>query len=278
MKRQYSGTAGKIENCQVGVLLSYTSEKGTAFIDRELFLPEDWAEDELRRKAAGVPEDRSFLRKPQLAQAMLERAFKAGVTPAWVVADTLYASLRTFLEKRKQPYVLAVPANFMLRFISDEGIRQSRIDSLFEVTDSVAWQRLSAGEGTKGQRLYEWAWLSLRDLSTKRPDLAPMIEPGFDRWFLARRSLDDPEDIAYYLVFAPELTTLAKVVNVAGTRWAIETGFEALKSEAGLDDYETRSWTGWYRHITLSLLAHAFLSVVRSREAEKGAQVPSLSS
>lgn len=277
VKRQYSGTAGKIENCQVGVFLSYTSEKGTAFIDRELFLPEDWAEDEVRRQATGVPQARRFLSKPQLAQAMLERAFEAGVVASWVVADTIYASLRTFLEKRQQPYVLAVPANFMLRFMGDEGIRQSRIDSLFEATDSLDWQRLSAGEGTKGQRLYDWAWLSLRDLSTKRPDLAPLIEPGFDRWFLARRSFDDPKDIAYYLVFALELTTLAEVVNVAGMRWAIETGFEALKGEAGLDEYETRSWTGWYRHITLSLLAHAFLNVIRAREAKKGAQVPSLS-
>ena len=260
----------------MGVFLSYAGEKGTAFIDRELFLPEDWVQDELRRKAAGVPEDRDFLRKPQLAQVMLERAFEAGVTPAWVVADTIYASLRTFLERRKQPYILAIPANFMVRFIGQESIQQSYVATLFNTSDPSAWQRLSAGNGTKGERLYDWAWLSLRGLSTKHPNLAPLIEPGFDRWFLARRSLDDPEDMAYYLVFAPERTTFADAVKVAGMRWAIETGFETLKGEAGLDEYETRSWTGWYRHITLSLLAHAFLSVIRAPRSSKGGTDPEL--
>lgn len=141
---------------------------------------------------------------------------------------------------------------------------------MFDSLDPSAWQRLSAGEGTKGARLYDWTWLSLRDVSTKHPALAPLIEPGFERWCLARRSLDDPEDIALTLVFAPEQTTLPKVVSIAGMRWTIETGFEAVKAEAGLDEYETRSWQGWYRHITLSLLAHAFLSVIRAREAKKG--------
>ena len=273
VKRQYSGTAGRIENCQVGVFLAYASGKGTAFIDRELFLPQEWAQDRARREEAGVPKGRKFLSKPQLAQEMLERAFSAGVRASWVVADTVYSSwkVRNFLEEGKQPYVLAVPSNFMVRFINGDGIQQPHIATLFRNLDPSVWQRLSAGSGSKGERLYDWAWFSLRDLSTSHPALAPLIEPGFDRWFLARRSLDDPKDIAYYIVFAPERTTLAKVVLIAGMRWTIETGFEALKGEAGLDEYETRSWKGWYRHITLSLLAHAFLSVVRAREAEKGA-------
>lgn len=272
VKRQYSGTAGRIENCQVGVFLAYASKKGTAFIDRELFLPEEWAQDQQRRKEAGVPRERKFLSKPQLAQQMLKRAFKAGVRPAWVVADTVYSSwkVRMFLEEQRQPYVLAVPSNFMLRFVGEDGLQQPRIAKLFAALKPKAWQRLSAGSGSKGERLYDWAWLSLRELSTSHPALAPLIEPGFDRWFLARRSLDD-KDMAYYLVFAPERTTLAEVVGVAGSRWVIETGFEAVKGEAGLDEYETRSWQGWYRHVTLSLLAHAFLSVIRNREAEKGA-------
>ena len=273
VKRQYSGTAGRIENCQVGVFLAYASEKGTAFIDRELFLPEEWAQDKARREEAGVPNERKFLSKPQLARRMLERAFEAGVKASWVVADTVYSSwkVRNFLEERKQPYVLAVPSNFMVRFISREGVQQPHIATLFKTVGSDAWQRLSAGKGSKGERLYDWAWSSLQDMSTKHPALAPIIEPGFDRWFLARRSLDDPKDIAYYIVFAPGHITLPEVVRVAGMRWTIETGFEALKGEAGLDEYETRSWRGWYRHITLSLLAHAFLSAVRAREAEKGA-------
>ena len=243
VKRQYSGTAGRIENCQVGVFLAYTSEKGAAFIDRELFLPQEWAQDGARREEAGVPEGRKFLSKPQLAQRMLERAFSAGVKASWVVADTVYSSwkVRNFLEEQKQPYVLAVASNFMIRFISEDGVQQPHIATLFKNIGSDAWQRLSAGSGSKGERLYDWAWLSLRDMSTKHPALAPIIEPGFDRWFLARRSLDDPKDIAYYIIFAPGHTTLPEVVRIAGIRWTIETGFEALKGEAGLDEYETHS-------------------------------------
>ncbi len=204
---------------------------------------------------------------------MLGRAFEAGVKASWVVADTVYSSwqVRNFLEERKQPYVLAVPSNFMVRFINAEGIQQPHIATLFKTLEPSVWQRLSAGSGTKGERLYDWAWLSLKDLSTSHPMFAPIIEPGFNRWFLVRRSLDNPEDLAYYVVFAPERTTLAEGVQVAGMRWTIETGFEATKGEAGLDEYETRSWQGWYRHITLSLLAHAFLSIIRAREAKKGA-------
>lgn len=178
--------------------------------------------------------------------------------------------MRNLLEQRKQPYVLAVASNFMVRFISNEGLRQPTIAKLFKGQAENVWQRLSAGAGSKGERLYDWAWLSLRELSSSHPALAPLIEPGFDRWFLARRSLDDPEELAYYLVFAPARTRLVEVVRVAGVRWTIETGFEAVKGEAGLDEYETRSWTGWYRHITLSLLAYACLSVIRTREVERG--------
>ena len=154
VKRQYSGTAGRVENCQVGVFLAYASEKGTAFIDRELFLPKEWAQNPERREAAGVPEDRKLLSKPQLAQKMLERAFSAGVQPAWVVADTVYSSwkVRNFLEERKQPYVLAVPSNFMARFISSDGVQQPHIATLFNTLEPNAWQRLSAGSGCKGER------------------------------------------------------------------------------------------------------------------------------
>lgn len=273
VKRQYSGTAGRVENCQVGVFLAYASEKGTAFIDRELFVPKEWVGDEKRRNQTQIPKDQAFLTKPQLAERMLERTFAAAIKPAWVTADTVYSSgkMRQLLEERKQAYVLAIATDFMAHFISDHGVEQPRIAELFKMPEPEAWKRLSAGSGSKGERLYDWAWLSLRELSTLQPALAPLIEPGFDRWFLARRSLDDREDLAYYIVFAPQHTELAEVVQVAGTRWAIETGFEALKGEAGLDEYETRTWTGWYRHITLSLLAHAFLSVIRAREAKKGA-------
>lgn len=157
VKRQYSGTAGRVENSQVGVFLAYASEMGTVFIDRELFLPKEWAGDEERRNQSCVPEDRNFSTKPQLAERMLERTFEAGVQAAWVTADTVYSSgkVRQLLEERKQPYLLAVPANFMLRFIADSGIQQPRIAELFKTLGPNAWKRLSAGSGSKGERLYD---------------------------------------------------------------------------------------------------------------------------
>ena len=185
--------------------MAYTSEQGTAFIDRELFLPQEWADSETRRTQGQVPEDRAFLTKPQLAQRMLERTFKAGVQAAWVTADTVYSSgkMRQLLEKRRQPYVLAVPNTFMLRIVAPSGLQQPRIAELFKTLEPETWKCLSAGCGSKGERLYDWAWLSLRELSTVHPALAPLIEPSFDRRFLARRNLDDPSEIAYYVVFAP---------------------------------------------------------------------------
>ena len=273
VKRQYCGTVGRIENCQVGVFLAYSTTLGTAFIDRELFLPEEWVADATRREAAGVPEERAFLTKPQLAAQMLERALEAGVEAAWVAGDCLYSSskLRRMLESRQQAYVLAVSSALMLRFFEEEGLRQARVKELFAELPAHTWQRLSAGQGSKGERLFDWAWLRLRDLGRRAPDArSPFQDTGFDKWLLARRNISDENELDYYLVFAPEATSLEQAVQVAGARWTIETGFEALKQEAGLNEYETRSWTGWYRHITLSLLAHAFLISLRAKELKKG--------
>jgi SRSO17 transposase len=275
VKRQYSGTAGGIENCQVGVFLAYTSPKGTAFIDRELFLPKEWVQDQQRREKAQVPDERVFLSKPQLAHVMLERTLDGGVRAAWVTADSVYAAspLRHMLEARQQAYVIAITSSFLLRFFEEEGLRQARVVELFAELPAGAWQRLSAGQGSKGERLFDWACIRLWDLGERSPDLKrPYQDVGFDKWLLARRSIADPNDLTFYIAFAPETTTLTALVQVAGSRWTIETGFEALKQEAGLDEYETRSWTGWYRHITLSLLAHAFLTVVRHQEVKKGAR------
>lgn len=168
VKRQYSGTAGRVENCQIGVFLAYASEKGAGFIDRELFLPEEWMKDKKRRKAAGVPEERKFLSKPQLAQQMLKRALEAGVKAAWVVADTVYSSWQVcnLLEEQQQSHILAVPSNFMVRFIDDGSVQQPHIKTLFKKLEPEAWHHLSAGSGSKGERLYDWAWLSLRELGT----------------------------------------------------------------------------------------------------------------
>ena len=274
VKRQYCGTVGRVENCQVGVFLAYATERGTAFIDRELFLPEAWAADPVRREATGVPKERIFLTKPQLALQMLERALNADIKAAWVAGDCLYSSskLRCMLEQRQQAYVLAVSSAFLLRFFEQEGLRQAQVRELFGELPTQSWQRLSAGQGSKGERLFDWAWLRLWDLGQHSPETKrPYDKPDFDKWLLARRNINDPNELDYYLVFAPDATSLERIVKVAGTRWTIETGFEALKQEAGLNEYETRSWLGWYRHITLSLLAHAFLTALRAKELKKGA-------
>jgi SRSO17 transposase len=263
VKRQYTGTAGKTENCQVGVFLSYASGRGQAFIDRELYLPEEWAEDGERREQAGVPQEIGMRTKPQLAKEMLGRALDAGVKAAWVVADSVYGDTRRlgmFLEEREQPYVLALSgkahvwAGFQQHRVSTvlDALRQG--DSALEEAGGD-WRRLSSGEGSKGPRLYEWLRLPLN----------PPMQEGFERWLLIRRSIEDPDELTAYTVFAAEGTTLEELVKVAGSRWRVEIGFEEAKGEVGLSHYEVRSWHGWYRHITLALFAHAFLAAIRAK-------------
>jgi SRSO17 transposase len=264
VKRQYTGTAGKTENCQVGVFLAYASDLGQAFIDRELYLPEEWAGDEERRKQAGVPEEIGMRTKPLLAKEMLERALDAGVAElaAWVVADSVYGDTRRlgmFLEGREQPYVLALSgkahvwAGFHQHRVSTVlgSLRQG--DSALEEAGG-GWRRLSAGDGSKGPRLYDWLRLPLN----------PPMQEGFERWLLVRRSIEDPNELSAYTVFAPEGTTLEELAKAAGSRWRVEIGFEEAKGEVGLAHYEVRSWHGWYRHITLALFAHAFLAAIRA--------------
>ena len=270
VKRQYSGTAGRIENCQIGVFLGYASAAGYAFVDREVYLPREWAADIARRTEAGVPQTAPHQTKGQLAKGMLERALDAGVPHAWITGDENYGSdgaLRRWLEERTAAYVLAVRANTYLWLWSDtEAPRQVTIPELVAALPATAWTRLSGGDGAKGPRVYDWAWHRL-------PYLTPA---GWAKWGLVRRSVTDPTQLAYYLVFAPQATLLPAVVRVAGRRWTIEEGLEQAKGEVGLDQYEVRRWDGWYRHITLALLAHAFLAVTRAHavgapvEAEKG--------
>jgi SRSO17 transposase len=260
VQRQYSGTAGRLENCQIGVFLAYASPQGRTFLDRELYLPKDWAADAARRDEAAVPEPVEFRTKPQLARAMLERALDAGVPAQWVTGDEVYGGdrrLRVWLEERQLPHVLAVKSTEPLW--TRTTWRQVAAKTLAAGVPEEEWQRLSAGEGAKGPRLYDWARVPVRAL----PD------PGWDYWLLVRRSLSDPTDLAYYVCFCPADTPLAQLVAVAGTRWAIEECFESAKGEVGLDHYEVRRWPGWYRHITLALLAHAYLTVTRAG-AEKG--------
>ena len=252
VQRQYSGTAGRIENCQVGVFLAYVSATGRAFLDRALYLPKEWAADASRRAEAGVPVEEGFATKPQLARRMLERALAAEVPAAWVAGDEIYGDateLRRWLEGRGQPYVLAVSCSHPVW----EGGQQRRADAVVAALPAEAWTTLSAGAGSQGERWYDWAWIRL-------PSAGP---PGLAHWLLARRSRRDPIELAYYRAFGPATTPLAALVRVAGARWAIEESFEAAKGAVGLDQYEVRKWDAWYRHITLALLAHAYLAVTR---------------
>src|SRR3954464_6014377 len=249
VQRQYSGTAGRIENCQIGVFLGYASRHGHALIDRALYLPEVWANDPARRHAAGVPAETTFATKPQLGRQMLTRAFAAGAPCRWVTADSVYGAdyaLRRCIERGGRGYVLAVTSRQRLGF--------KTVADWLEDVPRNGWQRLSAGEGAKGPRLYEWAFLPCGWLDAAR---------GWQKGLLIRRKLAQPEVFTFYLTLAPDTAELSDLVRVAGTRWTIEASFEAAKGEVGLDQYEVRSWTGWHRHITLAMLAHAYLVVLR---------------
>ena len=263
VQRQYSGTAGRIENCQIGVFLAYASARGRTLLDRELYLPQVWSEDWERRREAGVPESVGFRTKPQLAQLMLERALESGVPFGWVAGDEVYGNdrkLRLWLEREGIPHVLAIRSNEKLWALTDKGPRQVRADRLTPPVDELGWIRCSAGDGAKGPRVYDWAAVEIR----------PLREPGKGYWLLARRSIAKPGELAYYVCFGPAGTALEELVRVAGTRWAIEECFEEAKGQVGLDQYEVRRWDGWYRHITLAMLAQAYLSVIKHQALERG--------
>lgn len=254
--RQYSGTAGRIENCQVGVFLGYATKRGRALLDRELYLPKEWAEDEERREEAGVPERVRFATKIALARRMVERALDAGVKAAWATADAVYGSdygFRSALEGRGLGYVVGVRADFA----AWRGFRQVRAKALLAEVSAGAWRRLSCGDGAKGPRLYDWAALPL---NSPEPD-------KYARQLLIRRGISDPSEVAYFACGGPPGTALEALVRVAGARWAVEDLFELAKGDCGLDEYEVRSWVGWHRHVTLSLFALAALAVIRSRAA-----------
>jgi SRSO17 transposase len=259
VRRQYSGTAGRVENCQIGVFLGYATKEGRTFLDRELYLPQAWAEDKKRRAEAGIPKEAKFATKLVLARRMIERAAQGGVPFRWVSGDEVYGNdsqMRSWLEKRQIFYVLAVSSQYQVWY---EGARRW-VAEIALLLPQKAWHRLSAGAGAKGERLYDWTLQPLGEVDRAR-----------QRWLLFRRSMSDPTDLAYYVVSAPKKTRMEEMVKVAGTRWAIEESFESAKGEVGLDHYEVRSWDGWYRHITLAMMAHAYLTVLRAR-ATKPAQ------
>jgi SRSO17 transposase len=255
--RQYTGTAGRVENAQVGVFLAYASRHGTAFLDRALYLPEEWTDDPDRCKEAGVPSGTPFATKIRLAKDMLKRAFAAGVPSAWVVGDEVYGAweLRRWLEQEGRPYVLGVRANQYVTI----GFGQVTVAAVAAGLSGRAWRTVTVAAGSKGPRRYAWARVAINH------DLGP----AWRRWLLVRRGLDDRGELAYYVAAGPSRTTLTRLAKTAGARWAVEGGFEAAKQEVGLADYEVRSWTGWHRHVTLALLAHAVLAVVRNVAVER---------
>jgi SRSO17 transposase len=261
VQRQYSGTAGRVENCQLGVFLAYAAPDGSrALIDRELYLPESWTDDRERCRQVGIGDGVAFATKPELARKMLERAVAAGVPFSWFTADEAYGQnpgLRDWLEDQQIAYVMAVP-------VSEPCVTAAgkiRADALAGRVPAGGWQVLSCGDGSKGPRLYDWALIGLASSG---------------HHLLVRRALTPNAkgelELAYFLCSAPAGTTLAELVAVAGARWAVEDCFAEAKNETGLDHYQVRRYRAWYRHITLSMLAHAFLAVTAA--AANRAQAP----
>ena len=251
--RQYSGTAGRIENCQIGVFLSYATSKGRALIDRELYIPQDWFEDEKRCQRVGIPVSVKFKTKVELAKEMLKRTFSNDFKPSWVVGDEVYGchALRGWLEEQEQAYVLAVASNHCVGI----GLRQYKTKEILEKVNGLGWRKISVGKGTKGERYYEWFRIKINSDSQK----------GWNRWLIIRRSIKDVREVAFYIGFCKDKNTLEEMAKAAGSRWTIEECFEMAKGEVGLDQYEVRSFTGWYRHITLSIFALSYLVKLRTK-------------
>jgi SRSO17 transposase len=262
--RQYTGSAGKIANCQIGVFASYVSRHGHAFIDRALYLPKAWTNDPARMAAVHVPPDTEFATKPGLALAMIGRAIVAEVPFAWVAADSVYGvgDIETALRREAKGYVLGVNANHRFgSWIGKPEVAGTAGEIVGDLDPSV-WKRLSAGEGTKGERLHDWAYLELADLDAAEYNDA--LAGQWTRGLLIRRNITDG-DLAFFSTWCPAGTEIETLVGVEGRRWAIEDSFETAKNELGLDHNETRSWHGWHRHVSLVMLAFATMAAIRHR-------------
>ena len=260
--RQYTGSAGKIANCQVGVFAVYASRHGHAFIDRALYLPRDWTRDPVRLAAAHAPQDVSFATKPRIAAGMIRRAIAAGVPFAWVVADTVYGvgEIEMLLRPEGRGYVLGANATDLFNSWIGKPLVSGTAEEVAHGLATSAWHRLSAGEGTKGARLHDWAYLELADLEAD--EFNATLIGTWTRGLLVRRNIADGK-CAYFSTWCPAGTGIEKLVLVEGQRWAIEDAFETAKNELGLDHNETRSWHGWHRHVSLVMLAFAMLATIR---------------
>jgi SRSO17 transposase len=260
--RQYTGSAGKITNCQIGVFATYVSRHGHAFIDRALYLPKQWTEDPNRLKAAHVPQEVEFATKPQMACRMIARALAARVPFAFVAADSVYGTgaIETMLRKAGKGYVLGVAANRVFRSWGKPQLVDGTAAKIAQNLPQRLWRRLSSGEGTKGPRLHDWAYLELADLEAGQYNRA--LSGAWTRGLLIRRNLADGA-LAFFSTWCPKGTPIGKLVAVEGQRWAIEDSFETAKNELGLDHNETRSWHGWHRHVSLVMLAFAMMTAIR---------------
>lgn len=262
--RQYTGSAGKVTNCQIGVFATYVSRHGHAFIDRALYLPREWISNPARLAAAQVPPEVGFATKPRLAVRMIERAMTAPVPFRWVVGDTVYgvSEIELALRRASKGYVLGVSADHQFHAWIGKPPVSGTAEAIAQALAPSAWRRLSAGEGSKGPRLYDWAYLKLADL-----EAAEFDGHGSGLWtrgLLIRRNIADG-DLAYFSTWCPAGTSIETLVAVEGHRWAIEDAFETAKTELGLDHNETRSWHGWHRHVSLVMLAFAMLATIRHR-------------
>jgi SRSO17 transposase len=268
VQRQYSGTAGRTENCQIGTFLAYASPLGRVLIDRELYVPQSWIDDRDRCRAAGIPDEVPFATKPEQARAMVERALAAGVPFGWFTADEAYGQnpgLRSWLEDTDVSYVMATRKD---QQVAAGLFTTSRVEQMIARVPAGAWKRRSCGDGAHGPRVYDWVSVPIRrDFGPRRRG-----------WVLARRSVAAPTGIAYYVCYAPRGTRLRELIRVAGARWAVEETFQTSKNEVGLDHYQVRRYDAWYAHITLAMAAMAFLAVTRvleaGRDVVKGATTP----
>lgn len=260
--RQYTGSAGKITNCQIGVFASYVSRQGHAFIDRALYLPKDWTDHRARLKAAHVPDDVEFATKPKIARRMITRAIATRVPFSFVAADSVYGTgeVETLLRKAGKGYVLGVASNHVFHSWAKKQVVSGSAAAIAQGLPKEAWRRFSSGEGTKGPRLHDWTYLELADLDASQYN--DQLSGEWTRGLLIRRNMTD-NSLAFFSTWCPKGTSIQKLAAVEGHRWAIEDSFETAKNEFGLDHNETRSWHGWHRHVSLVMLAFAMMAVIR---------------
>lgn len=256
VQRQYSGTAGRIENCQIGVFMNYAVNNKFCCIDRELYLPKQWTEDRDRCRKAGIPDICQFKTKTQMALEMIKHAYENGIPFEWAAGDSVYGadkSIQKYLEEKNKKYMFAVSGKEYFWI----GYRQYSVKAVREQLDETKWVKISTGDGTKGEKMFEWqsAEVNCADSEHKK-------------YLIFRRKLSDKAEIRAYIAYGSIETSLEDFVKTAGIRWTIEMNFAEMKGETGLDQYEVRSYDGWYKHITLSCLAHAFLTVLREQFQE----------